>query len=217
MTTIRGVRVVATAALALLAVFVLTGTATTRPRLDGSVPGAPGVGTEQPNVETSSSPGTGSDGIPWWTLAVTGVLAAALGAGCCLVVTRRPRDPDAAGAPARRAARVSRVPPIPAPASAADADLAALVGSVIEARDLLDPQSVMAQRLGTALARSGVSEFAPIGQPFDPARHHAVDAAPTADPARVDLIAEVQRVGYFDATHMIRPPEVVVFRLEPAP
>jgi GrpE len=203
-------RVAASAALAMIVVFVLTGTATTRPRLDGSVPGAATVGTGRPttNVETGGAPGSGSgsSGIPWWALAVTGVLAAALGAGFCLVITRRPEDTAAVTA--------SRTVRAPEPGSAAGVDLTALVGSVIEARDLLDPDGVMAKRLGAALARSGVSEFAPIGQRFDPARHHAVDAAPTADPASADLIAEVQRVGYFDATHMIRLPEVVVFRLE---
>lgn len=170
---------------------------------------APGRAT---NPGTIAIPGSsGSSGAPWWMLAVVGLFGVAAGAGVCYTLTGR-RSMQVAAQGVEQVGSVT--PNLVAGPTTTDGDLGQLIESVIAARDLVDPSSVMARRLGAALACGGVTEVAPVGQPFDPSRHHAVKATATTDPASADLIAEVQRVGYCDAFHLIRPPEVVVFRLE---
>ena len=181
------------------------------------VASAVGPGSPVPSSDaTTATPAQGSSGAPWWTLAAAGLVGLALGAGACYAVVggtgARRLPAPAPTTPASTAALGAR----PAPPAAPAPDTAAfdaMVVSVIEARDLVDPSTVLSARLGAALASAGVSEFAPVGQRFDETRHHAVQAAPTSDPANVDLIAEVQRIGYYNQHQMIRLPEVVVYRM----
>lgn len=183
------------------------------------------VPTPTPRASASSvapvqpAPATTAAGPNWWQWALVGLVGLLVGAaGCFLVVRPRRHVPAPIAAPTGAAAPSSAGRPSQAwPATSGRPEseqLARLVSSVIAARDLLDPHSVMAQRLGAALSGGGVQELVPIGQPFDPSRHHAVGTAGTTDPATANRIAEVQRVGYTDAHHTIRPPEVVVFRLD---
>lgn len=145
-------------------------------------------------------------GFPWWSLAVLGLVGVAFGALAGYVIAGRRPGRVATGAP---------VPTSPAPPPIPEPALDQLIGAVIDTRDLAEPSTVMARRLGGALSGAGVSEFAPLGQPYDPAAHYAVGTAPAPAPASADLIAEVQRVGYLRDNEVIRAAEVVVFRLEP--
>lgn len=142
-------------------------------------------------------------GFPWWSLAVLGLAGVAFGALAGYVIA------------GRRPARVAPGPPSSAPPPVPEPALGQLIGAVIDTQDLAEPSIVMARRLGGALSAAGVSEFAPLGQPYDPAAHYAVGTAPAPAPASADLIAEVQRVGYLRGNDVIRAAEVVVFRLEP--
>ncbi len=145
-------------------------------------------------------------GLPWWTLVLIGLVGVTVGVigGYAIAGRRRsPADPPASTLPG------------PSPASTL-ADLDLIIESVIEARDLAQPSTVMTRRLGEALAHAGVREFTPVGAPYDPTRHYAVGTEPAPDAASADLIAEVQRVGYLRDSAVIRAAEVVVFRLEPA-
>ncbi len=170
-------------------------------RNEGPIKPTPGVVT--PRSSTSSR-------TPWWSLVLVGFLGLAAGAVGGYAVRRRsaPRHADVS------AATVPAATVTAGPSPSKTDGLEQLIEAVIAARDLVAPSSVMAQRLGAALAQGGVAELAPVGQAFDPARHHAVQVTPTSDPSNADRIAEVQRIGYSDAHHLIRPPEVVVYRLE---
>lgn len=143
---------------------------------------------------------------PWWSLAVIGLVGLAVGALAGYAIA------------GRRPARIDTVLPAPtasAPPPVMEPALDQLIRAVIDTRDLAEPSTVMALRLGAALTAAGVSEFTPLGQPYDPAAHYAVGTEPAPDPASADLIAEVQRVGYLRDNGVIRAAEVVVFRLEP--
>jgi hypothetical protein len=185
-----------------------------------AAPAAPATKTKTTVVTSGSS---GSSGTSWWTLLVTGLVGLALGgAGCYLLLRSSPRHRTGSAPAAAAAATSGGSPPASWPASApspprppaSDSRFQPLVDAVIATRDMVDPTSVIARRLGAALAEGGVVELAPVGQRFDPAQHHAVETAPTLDPARADQIAEIQRVGYREAHRLIRLPEVIVFRLE---
>ena len=115
---------------------------------------------------------------------------------------RRAQSPDAAPA----------IEPDSVPPSAESAH-ERLIEAVISVRDLLDPDTVISRRIGAALQDSGVHELVPIGERFDPVRHHLVFTTATAVPAEDGLICEVQRVGYSQGPRTIRVPEVVVYKL----
>ncbi|MBM9468652.1 nucleotide exchange factor GrpE [Nakamurella leprariae] len=94
---------------------------------------------------------------------------------------------------------------------AEDPDIRRLIESVIGVRDLV-PSQALAERLGAGLAAVGVQTDHPLGRPFDPARHQAVETVVTDDPRLADTIAAVERVGYSQDGRELRPAEVVVYR-----
>lgn len=147
-----------------------------------------------------------------WAIPLVGLLGVALGAFGARAITGR-QGPVTASAEADISATGPQQVRV---STATSGELDQLIRSVIEARDLADPSSVMAARLGAALTEAGVRELAPVGRPFDPARHFAVGTTPAPDQDKTDVIAEVQRVGYADGDHVIREADVVVFRQEPA-
>jgi molecular chaperone GrpE len=61
------------------------------------------------------------------------------------------------------------------------------------------------------LARQGVRRIGAVGEPFDPARHEAVDVRATED-APDRTIVEVLRSGYARDDRVLRPAQVVVAR-----
>jgi len=139
-------------------------------------------------------------------LAVVGGFA--LGAGVGL--TYRARRPSPAH---------STVPASPlddgadAQIGGAGAQRARLAAALIDLRDRLESDALDAE-ISAALASSGFREVtvAP-GSPFDPEQHRGVDWEPTHDPEHDKLVAHTDRPGYVDGTTVLRPPEVVVYRL----
>lgn len=165
---------------------------------------------------------------PWWDFAIVAVaglvVGLVIGVGAGFKVARRARRRGrrlggclGTGPPLTRGQRPasqhssSGSAPEPPSAMGADMALVALADAVISVRDLVEPGSALARRIGAALAAGGVVEVAPIGEPFDPALHHAVQVSATDDVNKDGRIADVERVGYRDASRMLRAPEVVVF------
>lgn len=56
----------------------------------------------------------------------------------------------------------------------------------------------------------GVSRMAPLGQPFDPARHEATSMVPVAEAARDNTVVGVIREGYEMGGEVLRPALVAV-------
>lgn len=194
-----------------------------------AIPGGASSGAATPKRPTISAGSTApassdSSDTSWTALTIAAALGLIVGAAATYLLLRgssgRHAGPAGSGEPARAPQPRPTVPPPggwPAPAPGPDPRRQPLVDGLIAARDLVDPDSVLSRRLGAALAEGGVRELAPIGERFDPGRHHAVATQPTNDPARAELIADVERVGYADAERMIRLPDVVVFRLDAPP
>jgi molecular chaperone GrpE (heat shock protein) len=68
------------------------------------------------------------------------------------------------------------------------------------------------------LARQGIEPYMTTrGDAFDPARHRAIGATATADPALDKRIARVLKPGFATDMQVIRAAEVEVFRLAAAP
>lgn len=146
-------------------------------------------------------------------LAVGVVLGALVGALVAAGLSRR--------RPATRAPVTGPVgPPGADPQLAAQAvevarQRGALVTALVELRDQVSSDALR-QQAGTALQSAGLRELRPDGERFDPQWHVAVDQEPTGD-ARLDhVIASTERPGYLDGAHVLRRPEVVVYRLDPA-
>ena len=63
--------------------------------------------------------------------------------------------------------------------------------------------------LTTALERFGITEIDPIGEPFDPERHEAINMQPSADAEPGSVLTVVQK-GYSLNGRLLRPAMVVV-------
>ncbi len=106
--------------------------------------------------------------------------------------------------------------PVIGPAPSRDADAVrqqriALAQGLIALRDQI-PSDALGTQAAEALAAAGIVELAPVGQPFDPAQHKAVDQVVTDDPAAHNTVVSVERPGYADGAQIIRQPQVVVAR-----
>ncbi|MET8048891.1 nucleotide exchange factor GrpE [Streptosporangium sp. NPDC005286] len=89
----------------------------------------------------------------------------------------------------------------------------ALVGACVGYRDqLAERHPRLAGTLLEALNRAGVQEIVADGQRFDPRLHEAFGTAPADSPELHDIVAETVRRGYADGEHVIRVPQVVVYR-----
>lgn len=64
--------------------------------------------------------------------------------------------------------------------------------------------------LSEVLNRRGVREVSPVGEPFDPRQHEAVERRSVDDPAADGQVLEVRRTGYVLEQRIIRPAQVVV-------
>lgn len=71
------------------------------------------------------------------------------------------------------------------------------------------------ERLEEGMNSIGVTALRPRGEPFDPSRHEAGGTVRTADHTLDGLIAETETLGFTDRGRMLRPPVVVVYRLDP--
>jgi hypothetical protein len=92
-----------------------------------------------------------------------------------------------------------------------------LVDAAIGYRDQLRVRDhELVEVLRAALVQANVHELPTKGESFDPSRHIAVDNVHTHDRALDDRIAYAHKPGYRDGGRVLRLPEVVVYRNEPA-
>jgi hypothetical protein len=135
---------------------------------------------------------------------------------------RRPAPRTGGSAPVRPVAPPPPGRPAPPPpdraAAAADrgrrseTDRAALVRACIYVRDRVTSRA-LSDRLAAALHDAGVTVVEPVGDRFDPSRHEAGGATPTADPGLTGTIAAVEVPGYTDrGGQVLRAPVVTVYQ-----
>ena len=79
----------------------------------------------------------------------------------------------------------------------------------IDARSLKQGQEATLQLLAKALERLGVAPISPVGEPFDPTRHEAMLAQPSAT-AKPNTVLQVVQTGYELNGRVIRPARVIV-------
>lgn len=78
---------------------------------------------------------------------------------------------------------------------------------------LLDGVSLVQRNVLSVLERAGLAEIPAEGQVFDPAVHEAVLTEPTDDPGRDGRVAGVLQRGYRFGDRLLRPAQVVVWKL----
>jgi len=66
------------------------------------------------------------------------------------------------------------------------------------------------QKMLDALRRTGIEQFSPKGEPFDPHQHEAVAQQPASDGAQQGTVLEVVQNGYRLGDDVLRPARVVV-------
>jgi molecular chaperone GrpE len=79
----------------------------------------------------------------------------------------------------------------------------------VDARSLKQGQQATLQLLVKALERLGLTPIDPLGEDFDPSRHEAVLAQPSAA-AKPDTVLQVVQTGYELNGRVIRPARVIV-------
>ena len=70
----------------------------------------------------------------------------------------------------------------------------------------------VASQLRAALREHGVATYEPLGEPFSPAEHVAIDTEPTEDAEKDHVIAEVLQKGYRLRGKLLRPAKVKIFK-----
>jgi molecular chaperone GrpE len=79
----------------------------------------------------------------------------------------------------------------------------------VDARSMRQGQQATLQLLAKALERFGVTPINPVGEPFDPTRHEAMLAQPSAA-AKPNTVLQVVQSGYELNGRVIRPARVIV-------
>jgi molecular chaperone GrpE len=88
-------------------------------------------------------------------------------------------------------------------------ELAVQSADQVDARSLKQGQEATLQLLAKALERVGLVPINPVGEPFDPTRHEAMLAQPSAT-AKPDTVLQVVQTGYELNGRVIRPARVIV-------
>ena len=83
-----------------------------------------------------------------------------------------------------------------------------------DVESLLEGKAATLKLLTTTLARFGIEELDPVGEPFDPEKHEAMTMQPSADAEPGSVLNVVQK-GYALNGRLLRPAMVVV-AAEPA-
>ncbi|WP_326639090.1 nucleotide exchange factor GrpE [Streptosporangium sp. NBC_01755] len=158
----------------------------------GSTPVRPVAGRTGPPAEPPTGPPAGPPADP-----LSEALAQVSGSGISPALTQQVERLFSEGHPGREA----------------------LVGACVGYRDqLAERHPRLAGTLLEALNRAGVQEIVADGQRFDPRLHEAFGTAPAGSPELHDIVAETVRRGYADGGHVIRVPQVVVYRhVSPGP
>ena len=79
----------------------------------------------------------------------------------------------------------------------------------VDPRSLKQGQEATLQLLAKALERLGITPINPVGETFDPTRHEAMLAQPSAT-AKPDTVLQVVQTGYELNGRVIRPARVIV-------
>jgi molecular chaperone GrpE len=86
----------------------------------------------------------------------------------------------------------------------------------VDARSLKQGQEATLQLLAKALERVGIAPINPVGEAFDPTRHEAMLAQPSAT-AKPNTVLQVVQTGYELNGRVIRPARVIVAKAPPTP
>jgi molecular chaperone GrpE (heat shock protein) len=73
---------------------------------------------------------------------------------------------------------------------------------------------VLRDDIDRALHAAGYESLDPVGQPFDPSVHEAVERRRTTDARTHNVVAATYRAGWSGRGQLLRSPEVAVYRLE---
>jgi molecular chaperone GrpE len=80
-----------------------------------------------------------------------------------------------------------------------------------DVKTLLEGQAATLRLLLKAFEKAGITELDPVGQPFDPGRHEAMVAQPSAEHPADTVLQTVQK-GYLLNGRVLRPARVIVSR-----
>jgi molecular chaperone GrpE len=90
-------------------------------------------------------------------------------------------------------------------------ELAKATGTSADIKTLLEGQEATYRLLQKAFEKCGIRLLDPTGQPFDPAEHEAMVAAPSAEHAPGTVMQTIQ-TGYLLNGRLLRPARVIVSR-----
>ncbi len=80
---------------------------------------------------------------------------------------------------------------------------------------LIEGVSMIRGQFFEALTKFGVTQFTPIGEPFDPTEHEAVAMVPVSDPAQHKCVVDVHQPGFRAGGVILRPATVLVGQCPP--
>lgn len=146
---------------------------------------------------------------PW--LLAAGAAAVAL-FGVALGRLSATRHRTSAQRPVRTPAPRSIAAPAPALA-ATDDRLDQLALSCLQLADAVT-SPVLRADIDRALRTAGYQSLDPVGQPFDPSVHEAVERRDTTDARTHNVVAATYRAGWSGPRQLLRSPEVAVYLLE---
>jgi molecular chaperone GrpE len=86
--------------------------------------------------------------------------------------------------------------------------LAAAKQSAGDAKSIADGIGMVLEQFKSTLARHGLKEINPLGQPFDPNQHDCIAHQP--DEAPEEKVIQVTRLGYSLNGRLLRPASVIV-------
>ena len=79
---------------------------------------------------------------------------------------------------------------------------------------LLNGLRLINQQCQATLGRFGVTRIKANNQPFDPLLHDALSTVPVTNPARHEIIIEVEKQGYMVGAVVLRPASVTVGKMQ---
>jgi GrpE len=152
-----------------------------------------------------------SDAPSPWLLAAIAAAVALLGVALGRLSTARRPDQPLQSAPAVASVVPAAVTVAPAPA--ADSRMDQLALACLHLADSVSSPVLQAD-IDRALRTAGYQPLDPTGQAFDPSVHEAVERRRTTDARTHNLVAATYRSGWYGHGHVLRSPEVAVYRLE---
>jgi len=84
-------------------------------------------------------------------------------------------------------------------------------GDMIINADVLD---VFYHDLGAILTNEGITSLEEVGCPYNQERQHIIDTQVTHDPAQQSIVCKTESPGYLFNKRLIRPQEVILYKLQ---